>query len=92
MGTPAENAIVVLVPSGGRKRAYLYRSAATDAIGRFGFKEVAPGDYKLFAWDDVETGAWQDPDFLRLYESKGRPLRISGSNSEDVQLLLITKP
>jgi hypothetical protein len=25
---------------------------------------VIPGGYKVFAWDDVEVTAWQDPHFI----------------------------
>ena len=31
---------------------------------------MVPGDYKLFAWEVVESNAWTDPDFLRNYEKQ----------------------
>ena len=37
----------------------------TDAMGRFHIEGLPPGDYKAFSWEDIETGAWQDPDFIR---------------------------
>jgi hypothetical protein len=36
---------------------------ATD--GRFGFRALPPGDYRLVAVVDVEPGQWFDPGFLR---------------------------
>lgn len=30
-------------------------------------RNVARGDYKLFAWEDIEPGAYNDPDVLRRY-------------------------
>lgn len=91
-GGPAANTTVVLVPNVARKRFDLYRSVVTGADGRFRFQNLPPGDYKLFAWDDVETGAWQDPEFIRAFESKGVPVRLAGKSNEDVQLNVIYNP
>jgi hypothetical protein len=41
-----------------------------------GGERVAPGDYGVFAWADVESGAWQDPEFMRLYEGRGVSIRM----------------
>jgi len=30
----------------------------------------------LFAWQRVEPGAWQDPDFMSPFESRGVPVRV----------------
>ncbi len=92
-GGPAANATVVLIPSVARKRFDLYQSVVTGADGHFRFPGLPPGDYKLFAWDDVETGAWQDPDFIRAFESKGQLVHIAGKSEQNVQLtVILTNP
>jgi 5-hydroxyisourate hydrolase-like protein (transthyretin family) len=91
-GDPAPNVTVVLVPATARKRTALYKTLVTGSDGRFRFQEIPPGDYKLFAWDDIETGAWQDTEFVRPYESRSRAIRVSGSNREEVQLNVIYYP
>ena len=91
-GDPAASVTVVLVPTTARKRTALYQAVVTGSDGKFGFQEVPPGDYKLFAWDDVETGAWQDPDFIRNYESKGLLVHVAEKGKEDVQLTVIYNP
>ena len=74
---PAVNVTVVLVPDPAhRNRFELYRTASTDSLGRFSMDGIPPGVYKLFASYDVESGAWQDPDFLRQYEERGRVIHI----------------
>ena len=40
-----------------------------------------PGVYKLFALYDVEPGAWQDPDFRRQYEERGRVIQLGAGAS-----------
>ena len=67
---PEGNVPVVLVPSN-RSRRDLYQKKSTDVNGRFKFDGVMPGQYKVFAWEDVITGAWQDAEFLRTYETRG---------------------
>jgi 5-hydroxyisourate hydrolase-like protein (transthyretin family) len=91
-GTTAAGATVVLVPAVARKRWALYKTEVTGADGRFSFQDIPAGDYKLFAWDDVETGAWENAEFIRQYESRGRAVRISERSKEDVQLNVIQGP
>jgi hypothetical protein len=47
---------------------------------------IAPGDYKLFAWDEIEPGAWEDANFLRTYETHGRALTLREGSVEAVSL------
>ena len=74
---PVAAVTVVLVPDvSHRKRYDLFRQATSDASGRIHLDNVVPGDYKLFAWEVVESNAWTDPDFLRNYESNGIAVRV----------------
>ena len=91
-GDPAPNVTVVLVPTNARKRMALYQTLVTASDGRFRFQGIPPGDYKLFAWEDVETGAWANAEFMRTYESRGRSVRVSENGKEEVQLSVITNP
>lgn len=91
-GDPAANITVVLVPANARKRTALYQTLVTSSGGRFRFQGIPPGDYKVFAWDDIEPGAWQDADFMRPYESRGRSVRVSENGKEELQLNVIYNP
>ena len=71
------------------RRAELFRSATSDASGQIHLDNVVPGNYKLFAWEVVENGQWQDPDFLRLYEERGKPVHISEGGRELADLRVI---
>ncbi len=87
---PAMGALVALVPDEPR-RALLrwYKQATTDQYGRFTVKGIAPGGYKLFAWDDVDDGAYEDPEFLKAFEAQGEPIAIREGSRESAQLKLI---
>jgi hypothetical protein len=50
---------------------------------------ITPGDYTLFAWETVERGAYMDPDFLRPYKDRGKPIRVDEGSKLNSQLELI---
>jgi protocatechuate 3,4-dioxygenase beta subunit len=84
------NRTVVLVPDFRlRQRSDLYKVVSTDNMGHFRMQGVTPGQYKLFAWESVEQGEWQDPAFIGTYESAGRPIHIYEGTNENVQLPVI---
>lgn len=90
---PIREVTVALVPDiSFRKRTDLFKTATTDASGKFLLKDLAPGDYKLFAWDEVEPGAWLDPIFMRPYEDRGRAIRVAERSSQSVELSVLPAP
>ena len=50
---------------------------------------IAPGEYKLFAWELLAPYSYFDPDVLREYETKGTPIVISEASREAVELRVI---
>ncbi|HXI43587.1 MAG TPA: carboxypeptidase-like regulatory domain-containing protein [Bryobacteraceae bacterium] len=87
---PATEASVVAVPDEPRRTHWrFYKDGHTDQYGRFTIKALAPGRYKLFAWEDVEEGAYQDPDFIRKFEPLGEAVVIRENSHESAQLKLI---
>jgi protocatechuate 3,4-dioxygenase beta subunit len=85
---PATGAAVVLVPER-RSQWRLYKENTTDQYGRFHIKGIGPGEYKLFAWEDVESGAYEDPEFLKGFEALGERVSIREGSHESKELKLI---
>ncbi len=84
---PVANATVAIVPDATPlHRPDLYKNLSTDLSGRFHTQGIAPGDYIVLAWEDVEYGAWQDPEFVRMYESRGTRIHIGEGRSETIQV------
>ena len=83
------NVPVVLIPAFDRNRGDLYRKVVTDAKGAFRISGIAPGQYKLFSWEDVLDGAWRDPDFLRTYEARGVSVNIESARSATTEVEVI---
>ena len=86
MRQPISGATTVLIPNSRRDRLDLYKTVATDPNGSFTFRGIPPGDYKIFSWEDLDSFAFYDPGFLKLFEQNGRPVRVSESSKEIVEV------
>jgi hypothetical protein len=87
---PASVGTVVLVPDvRHRDQPQLFKVTGLNASGHFTIAGIAPGDYKLFAWQEVEGDAYQDPEFLKPYEVQGQSLTVREGSRENTQLKLI---
>jgi len=81
--------LVVLIPDRQRDRIDLYKTSMSDANGLFSLRSIAPGDYHLFAWEALDPYAFFDPDVLKQFESKGKPVHIAESAKENVDVQMI---
>jgi protocatechuate 3,4-dioxygenase beta subunit len=87
---PFPGATVVLIPDGVRRgQPRFYRQALTDSGGRFAISSITPGDYKVFAWEEIERGLYMDSDFLQSYEDFGKPVHVEEGGNLTVQPDLI---
>jgi len=76
-GKAAARSSVVLIPNGDRRHnPMLYKRATSGTEGNFSLGALAPGDYKLFAWEALPNGAELNADFLKQYEERGIPVAI----------------
>jgi hypothetical protein len=89
-GEPVVRARVTVIAHGDHSgRNDLSRTGFTDEKGEFKIKDVAPGEYKVFAWEDVPVGAPQDPEFRKPFEKQGASIRMQANGREKVQLTAI---
>ena len=89
-GVTAEGVTVVAVPAG-RPGDWpeLTRSALAGKDGKFELRDLAPGDYQVFAWEDAEPGAPLDPDFRKPFEKLATTVRVSANGHQTLQLKVI---
>ena len=77
---------VVLVPDEAfRQNSMLFRTARPDETGKFTLTRIAPGSYKLFAWEGVQNTAWLNPEFLGRNESDGIAVTVGAGTTSDVK-------
>jgi protocatechuate 3,4-dioxygenase beta subunit len=89
-GLPSSGVWVVLVPDGARRSEFhLFKQTTTDQYGRYILRGIAPGDYKLFSWEQVEANSWEDPDFLKPFEGKGESVSLQDGDGKSIDLVAI---
>ncbi|MFN3326906.1 MAG: hypothetical protein ACK5AZ_25715 [Bryobacteraceae bacterium] len=71
-GLPAAGMIVVLAPTSDSMEgaASAFRSVSTGPEGEFRFGSVAPGTYRVWAWEEVDLDFAADPRFREQFESE----------------------
>jgi len=90
-GQPVPNVPVSLLPDAVRRGRFdLYKTASSDATGRFEIERVPPGDYVAFAWDGIESGEWENPVFVASYESRGTHVGVVESAPATINVTAIT--
>lgn len=62
---------------------------AVDDNGGFRFVALAPGRYKLFAWEEVDDDLWQDPEFRRKYQSRAAAVTVAAGESQSLRIAVI---
>lgn len=90
VGQPFSGAITVLVPAT-RNRVDLYKTVTSDQSGQAVFAGVAPGDYKVIAWEDVPQGAYLNADFLQPYEDRAQSIHVDRASAVSAQLKVIPR-
>jgi protocatechuate 3,4-dioxygenase beta subunit len=66
-----------------------YSLATVDEHGAFELNSMTPGEYRLYAFEDLEYGAWFDPEFLKPYAERGTPVELKAGAKAEVTLQAI---
>jgi hypothetical protein len=88
--TESARATVLLAPDGKYEQvSILYVRTDSDEAGRFEFRGVTPGRYKLYAFESLDLVSWRDPQFLAPLadSSEAFEVREGGSVSRQVALI-----
>ena len=86
------DAKVVLLPEDAAttKDDSLVKETTTDQYGAFVIRGIQPGDFRVFAFEQVEEGAWADPNFMSRIQDKGQEVEVSEGTEHTVQLQAIS--
>ena len=90
-GEPAGGVQVTAVPVSGSLRRDMNKLVAADANGSFTFHGLPPGDYQIFAWEEVETNAWMDREFRQPFATQATSVKVQESGTASVTLRVIER-
>jgi hypothetical protein len=66
-----------------------YRNLRTDENGSFKLAGLAPGEYRVIAWEQVDPGIATNPEFRKAFESKATAVKLQENSRENLELKLI---
>ncbi len=70
-------ASVLLAPCGKYASVLsFYALGSSDDAGNFEFQGITPGSYKLYAFEELDPSAYQDPNFLKPFEKFSEPFDV----------------
>jgi hypothetical protein len=84
---PVADALVTAVPESGQED--LVKAGRTGPSGRFSLHGLAPGDYTIYAFDDVPEESGADPDGVKAYRDKGKKITVEEKGRATADLALI---
>jgi hypothetical protein len=77
-GNNAPGSVVTIEPvETGPGLTDLFRRMDTDQDGRFSFKGLSPGTYRVFGWDRLDPGQQFDPELLKAHEDKSITVTVA---------------
>jgi len=84
-------ATVTVIPKDSKWRTDMAHTVTTDQNGRFEFTGLVPAEYRVYAWQEIESGAAEDEEFRRPFEKFRAEvdLRQVGQAPAPLQLELI---
>jgi len=83
----------LFVPADPRlRKAALVSLGQIDGNGGFELKNVRPGDYLAFAFEEYDAGSLGDPEVLAAIESKATKVTLSPGESKTLALKLLPWP
>gem|GEM_PF-5863166 len=77
-----------------QRRKRLVPAAAgvqTNDLGEYRVANLSPGEYKLFAWEDIEPGAAEDEEFRKPFESRRVDASLDSGVRKSVQTPVILR-
>jgi len=89
-GSTPRRADVVLVPQISRRaNAMFYDRTLIDEKGQFKFEGIPPGEYKVFAFEQLADTAERNPAFIARYETLGHSVTVNPRSTTEVRVRLL---
>jgi hypothetical protein len=87
---PFAGADVVLVPDIARRNSPdQYRATESEGDGHFTLRGIPPGDYKLFAWQNIEPNGYLNDVYMTGFEPLGVQMTIAPNTVGNISVRLI---
>jgi protocatechuate 3,4-dioxygenase beta subunit len=82
----APGTIIVAKVNADSTLQFINLTARVEDSGKFTLANLPPGEYKVFAFEEVETATASDPEFLKKFEDRAGNVKIGEGESKSVTL------
>jgi uncharacterized surface anchored protein len=65
--------------------------AETDTNGAFRVNGLAPGEYRVIAWEEMEDDLLADSDFRARFESQSAQVKVAEGDRQGIEVKLVGK-
>jgi hypothetical protein len=79
--SPATRVTVMVIQEGRSPR-----NIPAGADGRFQIANLAPGDYRIYAWDDITQVEYADAEWMKHHGGKGQSVTLSPGQTASLKL------
>ena len=88
----AESAVVLVPEPSLRNLQEYYSREKTDQNGHFTIRGIRPGNYTIYAWDDLgdNEGAYYYDDFLKKYDDQSQSVKLDANGRSALKLKAIS--
>jgi protocatechuate 3,4-dioxygenase beta subunit len=83
-GKPAPGGWALLVPQ--PRMAFRTRVARADQTGVYRLDAIAPGEYLLLAFDDLDPNRTEDEEYLKPHLSRAKRVKVEGASKQSLEL------
>jgi protocatechuate 3,4-dioxygenase beta subunit len=67
------------------------KTISSDQNGRFNLQGLRPGRYRLYGFEDIEAGAYDDPQFMKKYLDSGKAVDVTENSQQTIDLTVIPR-
>jgi hypothetical protein len=67
------------------------QQTSTGQDGKFSFKNLPPGEYRILAWEEVDRGLISDPEFRSHFDSRSVFVKLSEGSHENSDVTLLSR-
>jgi len=62
------------------------KTATTGVQGEFQFANLAPGEYRVLAFEEIENGAWFDPEVRKRFDNEAKSVKVEKGTATKQEL------
>lgn len=82
----APGTVIVAKAGPNSELTFINLTARVEDAGKFSIANLPPGEYKIFAFEEIDAATASDPEFLKKFEDRAGTVKIGEGESKSLSL------